>query len=414
LGTGRVFLLFLKAIFSGLFGTGDRLWRIAGKELISKKTFRLPDTSYSDRLIGLRIFRRAWKELSCPEKEINDTSRVLIMDSRWSEYDLRKDYVLSVKGYNEKEIVYITKDIAFAYAKRVQSRICLLLLSFLIFPAAFFSRNRVQWALIFMEFVEIAAVVNAAGRLKVELVHFFCPAEKDANLAYLILKEAGLKVTKHPSPGALVSHNRNLLADVLALSSNYQKEEYELKLKESILVSATESWPPESYRCYEELYRSKDRVFEYRLGFYSHGGWCRVKDGKTNGLFSKPEEEERCLGILGAYLSRNPAEKLVIFLHPKEKKNLRETENYYSRWFMKDQLVLYTDNQPSTYAFCMAEIGIGSYSTILFERDYFGFKTTILREDDREFPFKGTGFYKNSFASDEELEKQVKNMFAVA
>ncbi len=407
--TGRVFFLFLKGIFSGLLNVGSNEWKVAGKELISKNTFRLPDYSYSDRLIGLRTLRRTFKNLTTKRKIELSNHAVLILDSRSVVYDLRKEYVIKIKGYKEEEIAAITKDYAADYASVWPCRIYLFFLSLIILPATFFSKNRVQWSLIFTEFVEVSAVANGAAKMNVKNIHYFCPAEKDANLAYLILKNEKYRITKHPSPGALVSHNKYLMADVLALSGKYQKEEYEIKLKETIKVAETETWPPESSLEYADMYKDKTFDFEFRIGFYSHGGWCRVKDGKTNGLFAKAEEEEKCLTILSEFLKLNREDKIIIFLHPKEKKNLRETEEYYGRWFKKEQLSFYTDSLPSSYAFNKVEIGVGSYSTILFERDYFGFKTLLMREEERDFPLKGTKFYLNSFISAAELNEKIKN-----
>ncbi|MFL5752136.1 MAG: hypothetical protein ACJ76F_01920, partial [Bacteroidia bacterium] len=372
--------------------------------------FRLPDSAHSDPLIGLRMFSRTWKNLD-GKKEISGQFRILITDSRQSVCDLRKEYIVHVKGYEKDEIACITRDISYGYAEKGKSRLFLILLSLVIVPVCFFSKRRAQWSLIVAEFVEISATVRAALIMGIKQVHFFSPAEKDANLAFLILKRAGLTVTKHPSPGALVSHHKYLQADILAFSSNYQEQEYDAMLRETIRVSATESLPPETYLTYANLYK-ETKAFEYEIGFYSHGGWFRVMDGKTSGLFAKPEEEEKCIDLLKQFLDQHPEKKLMIFLHPKEKSNMAETEKYYFQRFKKEQIVFYTDKLPSSHAFYKAEIGIGSYSTVLFEREYMGFKTLILREEDRDFPIKGTLLFENSFNSAPELGRKIELLSA--
>ncbi|MBK6836145.1 MAG: hypothetical protein IPG89_18490 [Bacteroidetes bacterium] len=178
MGTDSVFNLFLKAIFSGLLNMGSYEWRVAGKELISKKTFRLPDSSYSDRLIGLRVFSRTFSNLKCEKKTSFSKHKILILDANWKVLQLRKEYLMLVKGYAETEIVGITKDISFAYAKNVSTKVCLICLSFFVLPFTFFSKNRVQWALIFSEFVEISAAVNSAIRMQVERIHFLVRQKK--------------------------------------------------------------------------------------------------------------------------------------------------------------------------------------------------------------------------------------------
>ncbi|MBK6836144.1 MAG: hypothetical protein IPG89_18485 [Bacteroidetes bacterium] len=115
------------------------------------------------------------------------------------------------------------------------------------------------------------------------------------------------------------------------------------------------------------------------------------------------------MDIIADFLKSFPQEKLIVFLHPKEKNDLDETEKYYTNWLKKEQVVFYTENLPSSHVFYKAEYGIGSYSTILFERDYFGFKTLLLNEEERDFPLKGTKFYLNSFKSSKDLVEKVNN-----
>ena len=407
----KVFYWFLKAIFCGLFQVGNKQWRIAGKELISKPTFRLPDSAHSDYFIGLRVFKRSLSNLSQTEKVPQSRISVLVYDGSVKSFNKRKSYLIWVKKYNKEQIFGLGRDNVYLYAKKNNCFVLLIVLSIIVIPFTIVSKNRVKWALVLFEFIETCGLISFINKTRLEKVHFFSPAEKDSNLAYLLIHKFGVTVTKHPSPGALVAHNRNLMTDTLALSSLYQNEEYNLYLKDSIETNSIENWPPENAQEYEQLYYSKEIISntEFKYGFYSHGGWLRKDKGLTDGLYAKPEEEENCLKIISEFINNDTNEEILIYLHPKEKENLASARDYYSNFFNEGNYKLYTDSLSSAHTFNNVEIGIGAYSTVLFERQNLGFKTLIWKDVVKDFPKTGTTFYKNSFSSLIELENIISN-----
>lgn len=407
----KVFYWFLKAIFCGLFQVGNQQWRIAGKELISKPTFRMPDSAHSDCLIGLRILKRTLTSLSQSENFPQNKISILVYDGSFKSFSKRKSYLIWVKKYDENKIFGLGRDNVHLYANKSICFFILIVLSIVVIPSTIVSKNRAKWALILSEFIETCGLLSFINKTGLEKVHFFSPAEKDSNLAYLLLQKFGLTVTKHPSPGALVAHNKFLMTDVLALSSVYQTEEFDLHLKNSISTNSIENWPPENAQEYEHLYNIKEIIpdIEFKYAFYSHGGWLRKNKGLTDGLYAKPEEEEKCLKVVAEFINKNTNDSILIYLHPKEKQNLASARDYYSNFFNEGKFKLYTDTLSSAHTFKNVEIGIGAYSTVLFERQNLGFKTLIWRELEKGFPISGTTFYKNSFASREDLLSLIKS-----
>jgi hypothetical protein len=287
----------------------------------------------------------------------------------------------------------------FNYVKIKYIKPLLLILSGLVIPVTLFSKNRIQWSLIFAEYVETMGLVNIVRKTQAKQLYFFSPAEKDSNFIYLVLKNLyQIEIYKHPSPGALVAHNKNLMTDVLVLSSKYQEEEYELLLKHHIICKKTETWPSESSKGYYHLYNenSTSEKSEHLIGFYSHGGWLRKKSNLSKALFAKPDEEENCLKIVAKYVNENNL-NIKIYLHPKEKEFFSDAKQYYKKYFNLERITFYTDIEPSSYDFNSVKIGICAYSAVLFERDNFGFETLVWREKNNKFPIKGTTLYKKSF-----------------
>lgn len=410
MSTLYVYICFIKAILFGLLRIGSKQWRIAGTELFSKRTFRLADSSYRDYFIGFRVLKSILLSVLKAKRRKIKNAPILIIESstKFEKSDI--DYICWQKNYNPNDIVFLAKENAVHYSPKFPSLFFLALLSIIVLPFTMLSKYRVQWALILVEYIEILAAYKFVVHGKIKKIHWFSVSEKDSNLAYLILKGESREIIKHPSSGALTAHNKNIMSDVLALSSNYQVDEYNLKLRKSVFINEIEMWDPEGALQYHHLYAEKklDSVFEYKYGFYSHGGWHRKENHKTQGLFSSLESEEKCLDILHDFFKKNSHEKIIIFLHPNEKQNLQKTRLYYYKWFDPQQIKFYTEDKPSSNVFLMAEVGIGAYSTILFERDYYNFKTLVYRDVPKDFPVLGSRMYESSFNNVDDFTMIIK------
>lgn len=408
--TFKVLFYILKLVFCGVFNVGNKQLKIAGKELISKRTFRLPDNASHDKVIGFRQFKRSWQAIKRGKPIENEVSSILAFESAIKSVPQRIQFLIWSKNYQENSILGISRPELCVFNSVFPIRFGLILLSLIVMPISVISSNRVQWAILLSEFVEIVGLMNFMKQCNVRTVHFFNVAEKDSNALYLLLKTFDCEVIKHPSPGALIAHNKNLMTDVLALSSKYQKEEYELLLKETIYAGKIEMWSPENAIEYDELYLNKEKpqTFTYKVGFYSHGGWVRKQTKATKGLFAKPEEELKALSVLSEFMKSNREEKLVIYLHPKEKSQFEKAKEFYENYFELSKVDFYIGDLSSSSFFNEAEFGIGAYSTVLFERDNYGFKTIVWREN-KNFPLEGTSMHKSSFSNLEELNCLILN-----
>lgn len=407
----KVFYWFLKAIFCGLFQVGNKQWRIAGKELISKPTFRLPDSAAGDRLVGFRLLKRTFVTIKSLSHN-QDKKEVLIFEADESNCETSKEYVIWQGKYNIDKISCYSRSTIEISKNRKAISFCLLLLSLILIPATIISKSRVQYALIFTEFIEAIGLLNHIKQVCPKTLHFFNTSEKDANILYLIIKKASkLNVFKHPSPGALIAHNQNLMTDVLVLSSKYQVEEYNLMLKETIKCKEVVKWPPEYSKKYLNNYGTLnvDKTFKYLIGFYSHGGWLRKKTELTNALFANPDEEEECLKTIAKYINQNDL-ILKVYLHPKEKKYITEAKKYYLSFIEEGKLSYFTSDESSSSDFNSVKIGICAYSAILFERNNLGLETLVWREKNNNFPLYGTSLYDQSFNNYEELLRLINKI----
>jgi hypothetical protein len=405
----KVFYWIIKAIVCGLFQVGDKKWRIAGKELISKSTFRLPDSAANDRFLGLRILKRVIKSLKVNSFEINKRN-VLIFEANKKNCEETNDYIVEQKKYNKNCVICCFREELLIVKYKKVSIIFLMLFSFILLPITVFSIKRVQYSLLFTEFIEAIGLIRYINCVSPSILHYFNTSEKDSNFLYLIIKEStNLTIFKHPSPGALIAHNKNIMTDVLVLSSEYQCEEYNLKLKETVYCKKIEFWPPEYSNEYSIYFKNKPIKddYLYLIGFYSHGGWLRKKQKLTKALFADPNDEEECLKIVSKYINSNNL-ILRLYLHPKEKNDIELAKKYYQSFIDESKLSYFNSKDRSSSDFDSVKIGVCAYSAILFERDNLGLKTLVWRDEKKQFPMYGTGLFKNSFNSFEEFNKLIE------
>jgi hypothetical protein len=115
------------------------------------------------------------------------------------------------------------------------------------------------------------------------------------------------------------------------------------------------------------------------------------------------KNEKLLLEYLKEYLAAHPHIKLILYPHPKEKRNVNETKQHY-RELLKGLTFEFADfNDLSAATFFNAELAVAFNSTLVHERIYFGFKTLILPLDHPGFPIEGSSFRNICAYSKEEL-----------
>ena len=252
----------------------------------------------------------------------------------------------------------------------------------------FNENNRVNWTLLIRIVLELSILKRLLSHSGPLEWHDFVQYDIDSNLIYLFLKELkGGQITyiKYPSPGPLALHNRLLLTDVLVVNHGYHLDELKY-FAESIKFSKVVIRPPEGFFSYQENYANVQYCDNDSIGYYSHAAWLRKLQGHTDDGLDILAAEETVLMKLADFVTKNPQMKLVLFLHPREKslKYADKTHLYYRRFF-GDNFEIATVN--SSEGFNLVKLGIGVYSTILFERLVCGYPTLIFSPAD-SFPIK--------------------------
>lgn len=382
---------------------------LAQKSMLENMSYQLPESAKHDRLIGLKELWRSFKD-STDEKWAPTSTPRLILDGRNDKEILRKEYTQSIY---KKEFSFVSRDALRSNQGNVSNPIKVWVLLKGLKDGVkvfFFEENRVNIALKHRSIRELLSLISLLERNGVEEVHDFNQYEIDSNVYYLVVKEVfggALKIYKYPSPGPLYLHNSILLTDTIALNHGYHAEE--IKQLPDIKYNELKMVPPEGYYQYAASYKDTHRSPEVDVGFYSHAGWIRMSEGHADDGLGIADLEIELLEKLRHVITHNGSSiSLKIFLHPREKEVFDESIVHYKAIFGDEVSIEFSNvDEPSTKAFDQVRIGIGVYSTILFERLVLGRPTLIYGGTDR-FPIRGSKL-NNIFCDQDNLADQLLN-----
>ena len=368
----------------------EKLAILAYESLTKNLSFQLPASASSDRLIG---FKELYRVVSRTKQNNPFLSKLaegepnVILDSKLFSVDIK---VRSVEHFTNKKIGwFVSKQDALHRPKGIKGvafLFRLILFGLTVSIRCVFDERRSNLALFIRSVASHATLLHFMETNRIEHVFDYSPYEVDSNWGYLLFMRKGIRVTKVPSCGPLTTHNHTLLANELVLSNQYQFDE--MRHLPRIQVDATLRWLPKSGLDYIHLYHSKTAAPPSgTVGYYSHASWLRKMNDDNSGEFDLLKAEEQILSCLGKLVANNPSLTLKLFLHPKEKKpeNLPLAHQFYSRVINGPYNVIESD-QNSTFLFDQVDLGIGAFSTVLFERLVCGYKTIIASLNIPDFP----------------------------
>lgn len=372
-------------------------------------TYRLYESDKSDPLIGLRMAVRLWRRLGKTTKSgvvpVNEDGKIVIVGGllRTSELIIRY-----IQGNSpEKVHSYIAKDFI-TTPPGLRFRIFITMLPFILRQTwrCLYSNNRVNLALAIHEVFEIAFILDYFRSNNLKELYDWIPYEKDSNLLSLLAQKQGIIVTKLPSSGPLVTHNRFMLSQQVVLTTPYQFEEL-AKYKDTITASKILRWPPQGAMDHGDHYKEKRKTTPHTIGFFSHGSWIRKQEKHAEHGRNVLDAERSILFFLGKFVEENPDFKILIFPHPREKKKeiLNETKSFYAQCIGHDRFEILPPELSTADNFDKADIGLGAFSSILYERMYCGFKVLIGNIGFSDFPMTSSKLNQICFDEYDEMKQ---------
>ncbi len=285
----------------------------------------------------------------------------------------------------------------FTFTDRIFQLIFETLLFLFLLPMALFAKYRGSVALIFTEYIELVNLLKIVKRENVNELYYYSIYEKDSNITSIALQSICIKVNKITSSTPLKFWNSIIVAtDTLILCDTNQQDELD-ELKETIQVENVEIWGPETiagsaiYYTEENKYNTNKNI----IGFYSTSSYLRVLQGDLDQKNMK-KNEDTVKSYLAEYLKTHPDSRLIIFPHPREKKEEMRNDMiaHYEFFFHGLNYSIYESTSASSLCFDMTDLGVAMYSSVIYERLYFGFKSLMMPfgEQGMELPGKALNY----------------------
>ena len=288
--------------------------------------------------------------------------------------------------------------------------VTLIILSFVICHYPFIillsllSKNKLKYPFHLLNAIEAFNLLYVLRKHRIRKLHYFCIYESDSNLLAYVLMKCGIYVNKIPSEVPLQFWNKMIVADSLSFCFRYQEEEFEYYRK-TMHVSTVNHWIPESSLNLENEYvRPEKRTEPNSIGFYSSGMWYRkmmdILDLENADLY-----EKQLLNYLQFFIQKYPKYTLKVYLHPIEKEHHSKAVEYYNSFPLKVEFA--DTNVPNPKQFFNSDVVVTLYSTLAFERVFWGYKTIIFPLGQSDFPIKNSTLNSICAKSQEELDERL-------
>lgn len=344
-------------------------------------SLRLPASSRKDWFIALRIIKRLMGLILNSKPKMNVAGHEeAILDSNAGSKEIRLNYVNKMDS--EKSRLFLSKEDLISGASPLLKLFFIIYLFLVVFPLfilSVISRDKSKFPLMVFEILECSALNEILNRNNIQKLHYFSIYERDANICAFITMKYAVIVNKITSEVPLVFWNKIIVSDSLSLCFKYQEDEMK-KFNETIFVKEVKQWAPEQiFIAKKEWFNKVKNSKKGNIGFYSSGNWLRDEIGNTNLDKNEAQNEDALLKSLCEFVNTHSDLKLQIFLHPMEKdlKYQSKVEAHY-KMFLGDKIVIVGRSIRTSDAFDQSEIAIAQFSTIMFERIYFGFKSIIV------------------------------------
>jgi len=369
-------------------------------------TYRLPASANSDRLIGFRAWWRACRRLRSSRPGYSDygtDSGVLILNSSARNQEIIREYIEHSSGQQASIFVY-KDECGQAGPTWIWFTLAMLPFGLSIAFRCLFSRDRANRAQSVVEVVELAWIMKICRERSIRTIFDFIPYEKDGNVLTILAREMGIHIVKVPSSGPLLTHNRILVGDEIVLSTAYHFEEVRV-FHSTIRCSRFLHWPPERAHEYIRFYLSRPLPPPLTVAYYSHGEWVRRAEGHGDHGLDVSQTEESILRDLNSVLRDRPDIRLLLFLHPREKHPawLERSVAYYNQRLPDVRLEFAPFDVATPHAFHFADLAVVSYSSVIFERLFCGYKLLIGNYSIPSFPLPGSPLHHIVFRSESEL-----------
>lgn len=372
------------------------------------QTYRFPKQSKRDPLMLFRMYKIILSNLF---RSYHDNGHLLIGDAAIFDSDsdacnIRKIYIGQLTNTNTN--LFIGRDTLLKRATIFQSIgiVVYLVLAFPFLVTVFLCiKNKLHIPLWLLNLFEALLLLSILKKFSVNTLFYFECYQNDANLLAYCLMMNGVYVNKIPSEVPLKFWNKVMVADELKFCFRYQEDEFKA-FQKTQFVKAYAHWLPEmSFNLLERGFKISSTP-KNTIGFYSSGMWLRTKWGRIDLNDDAHKNEGYLLNTLAEFTRSHTGFKLILFLHPIEKEDLQQTIAHYNSLSIHYELA--ETGVANDMQFHKADVAVMLYSTISYERIFWGYKTLIYPIGHDDFFEVESNFTNVLIRSGETLVQRLK------
>lgn len=388
---------------------------LAWKCMCENMTYRLGDDADRTPTIGFRVIVRTLRKIrsggdALRRIEGGDPSSAFY-DGLFNAVDARIAYVEAETG--TRPGWFICQEEAPGV---LRGKLCAAVFVTVAFPLAlrclFSAHQRVNRALHIQQLAEVTAVRHLLAANNIKIIYDNAPYLIDSNWRYVLLSDLVREYIKLPSPGPLKTHNAITLCDTLVTTSGYHEEE--LPHLNDVRFKKKLKWVVEHAYGYIHRYRngSLPEPKPKTLGFYSHASWLRKAQGHRSDGLHIDQAEDTLLLFLRNYLKHRTDYSLVIFLHPREKREdtIEKTKAHYTDRLNGVSFSFAPAQLGTAQCFEMVDIALAAFSTIVYERLFCGYKMLIGNIGIQGFPISSSNLNALCFSDEVAMADKIESI----
>jgi hypothetical protein len=366
-------IFFFRCLIVGIWKKKERY--IVG-DLFGKFSYRYGKSEAASFLSPFRFLKSAVKLIRKTNSEKIEPEEILVYDTRKDFYKADVDYFNAI-GINKIGFIFreeLSNNLT--VIEKIFHLFFLFLVSAVVYPLALVSHDKARPGLILLELTECQLIIKQIIQKKCQKLLVLSAYEKDISFLSYYLEKIDVKVILLPSNNPLYHFYKFVVCDTIVFAAPFHLKQYE-ELKQNWYIKKTDMWAPYGFQSirtenqYPVIKKNTVGMVSSGLALRKHLGHLATNDDMDY------VAETKLTDCLRSYQRSHPEVKIIVYLHPIEKRNaahLKFSQSYYRGKFGSDVEFAPIDS-PSKQWFHLCDVAIAGLSSTQMERLFGGYKT---------------------------------------
>ena len=416
----KIYFSLIKIVFLSLFSEN---YKIIFNQFIKTNSFRIHGNN--NILLPLKIILKNIIILFSPKVKkqiVDDSTRIknVFFSSRSKLNDVydqknfyyRFEYVKRIKKFENPDIAINRESL---YIKNISQKLLIIFIQTIsilfLFPFyLFFKSLRNVISLHYTQNLEWVSIINNLRELKGKNLYLFDAYENDSSfISYLAINES-YSVFMFPSAIPLIYFYKYFYCTHFVLSSPYHNNELK-KLDFNYKCESFIESPIDEFVLLTNAFNKKNhKNYDYELGSFTSASWLSNEMNLMTDHSEHYNSEIKTYNFLKTYIKDFDLNKVIILLHPKEKKDekiFEKSKNFYRDLFEINNLKFGHIDSFSYDYYNKIDVkicsSIATHSSIIF----CGYKSIYSALSLNKNEFAKSNFLKTIAFNEESLKKKI-------